>query len=271
VTEALRIPEIKEVIDAHLFCIRLIDRTGNLKALFDWHEAELLARRIVKAGKKFKKSVLSALAEGGVDTQNPFEMFLALRRVGAKRLEAYYGPGNPPKKQGLRVPVVKASTLADLEARAEQCLSSLDVRQVGALRRARLKGCLATTDVHEYGKILVETVLRGLDIVVIDAGVSTDPDVLARVARENQADFVAVSTYNGVALDYLQRLRRQMAEHDLRIPIFIGGKLNQILEDSASSMPVDVGRELNEAGAIACRRIEDMIEQLADLTRGSNP
>jgi methylmalonyl-CoA mutase cobalamin-binding subunit len=267
VTEALRIPEIDEVIDAHLFCLRLIERTGDLKALFDWHEAEVLARRIEKGGRKFKKSVLTALEEGGIDTQNPFEMLLALRRIGAKKLEAYYGPGKASKKSGARVPVVKSSTLAELEARAEQCVSALDSSRVEALRRAHLEGCVATTDVHEYGKVMVEAVLRGLGITVIDAGVSTDPDVLAQTVLEHQADFVAVSTYNGVALDYLQRLRRQLAKHDLKVPIFIGGKLNQILEESASSMPVDVRREIEQTGAVACRRVEDMIEKLADLVQ----
>jgi methylmalonyl-CoA mutase cobalamin-binding subunit len=271
VTEALRIPEIGEIIDAHLFCIRLIARTGDLKALFDWHEAEQLARKIAKGGKKFKKSVLSALAEGGVDTGNPFEVFLALRRIGAKRLEAYYGPGKRSKKRGVRVPVVKASTLADLEAMAEHHLSSLDERRVGAIRRAHLKGCLATTDVHEYGKLLVEAVLRGMDIAIIDGGVSTDPGDVAEIARENGVDFVAVSTYSGVALDYLQRLRREMEDLDLEIPIFVGGKLNQILDHTASSMPVDVAGELEETGAIACRRVEDMFEPLTELAREKSP
>ena len=56
-----------------------------------------------------------------------------------------------------------------------------------------------------------------------------------------------------------------MAERGLEIPVFIGGKLTQIMDDSTSGMPVDVSRELEEAGAIACRRVEDMIERLVEL------
>jgi methylmalonyl-CoA mutase cobalamin-binding subunit len=271
VTEALRIPDIDEVIDAQLFCIRLIERTGNLEALFDLAEANDLARRIVKGGKQFKKTVLSALAEGGVDTHNPLEMLLALRRIGAKKLEALFGPGKPKQRKGIRVPVVKASTLADLEAQAKRCLTALNDGEVVAIRGAHLKGCLATTDVHEYGKHLVEAVLSGMGIAIVDAGVSVDPDVLVKVAGDNRVDFIAVSTYSGVALDYLGRLRRRMEASGLEIPIFIGGKLNQIPDDGASSMPVDVGTEIEQAGAIACRRVEDMIERLVEMAGEKNP
>jgi hypothetical protein len=34
-----------------------------------------------------------------------------------------------------------------------------------------------------------------------------------------------------------------------------------------SSIPIDVSRDLEEAGAIACHRVEDMIERLAELAR----
>ena len=59
---------------------------------------------------------------------------------------------------------------------------------------------------------------------MIDAGVSADPDDVA--LRATEADFVAVSTYCGVALDYAQDLRREMVRVGLEIPIFIGGRLN---------------------------------------------
>jgi methanogenic corrinoid protein MtbC1 len=93
--------------------------------------------------------------------------------------------------------------------------------------------------------------------------VSVDAPVLAKRARESEADFIALSTYNGVALDYLKRLREEMNRQQLRIPVFIGGKLNQITIASADSMPVDVSAELEALGAHACRRIEDMLQILA--------
>jgi methylmalonyl-CoA mutase cobalamin-binding subunit len=110
-------------------------------------------------------------------------------------------------------------------------------------------------------------VLTRLDVEVVDAGVSADPDAVARQAQQAVVDFIAVSTYNGVALDYLQALRREMEHVDLEVPIFIGGKLNQIPEDSPASLPVDITAELRALEAIVCHRVEDMLEELVKLAQ----
>jgi methylmalonyl-CoA mutase cobalamin-binding subunit len=137
--------------------------------------------------------------------------------------------------------------------------------------QAAFAACVTCTDVHEYGKILVETVLERLEVEVVDAGVSADPDVVAARAKQAGADFIAVSTYSGVALDYLKTLRLEMARIGLDLPIFIGGKLNQIPEDSSSSLPVDVSAELGALGAVVCHRVDDMLAELVLLAQGQRP
>ena len=47
----------------------------------------------------------------------------------------------------------------------------------------------ATTDVHEYGKRLLEEILTLIDLEVIDGGVSTDPKSLAAIAMHGDAIF----------------------------------------------------------------------------------
>ena len=56
-----------------------------------------------------------------------------------------------------------------------------------------------------------------------------------------------------------------MEARGLRLPIFIGGKLNQIPDDSNTSLPVDVSAELEAAGAITCGQIGEMLEHLARM------
>ncbi len=271
VTEAMRIPEIDEIVDAHLFANRLIQRAEGLAALFDLEAAERIADRLVEASQRFKGRVLSGLAEAGIDIANPFELLLAIRRLGAKRLEELFGPGEP-REDALRkrVPVVRATTVAALEAQGEGVVPLLDPPDQEAIIRAGFTACVTCTDVHEYGKILVEAVLRRLGLNVIDAGVSADPDAVAERAKAAGADFIAVSTYNGVALDYLQALRLEMARVGLEAPIFIGGKLNQIPEDSPSSLPVDVTDQLRALGAIVCQRVENMLEELLEMAQERN-
>ncbi|MDH4137007.1 MAG: cobalamin-dependent protein [Anaerolineae bacterium] len=271
VTEAMRIPEIDEIVDAHLFANRLIQRAGGLEALFDLEAAEVIADRLVEAGQRFKERVLSGLAKGGIDIANPFELLLAIRRIGAKRLEELFGPGEPREDVlRKRLPVVRATTVAALEDQGEGVVALLDPSDQAVIRRAGFTACVTCTDVHEYGKILVETALGRLDVEVIDAGVSADPDAVAERAKVAGADFIAVSTYNGVALDYLQALRQEIARVGLNVPIFIGGKLNQIPEDSPSSLPVDVSGQLQALGAVVCHRVEDMLEELLEMAKERN-
>jgi methylmalonyl-CoA mutase cobalamin-binding domain/chain len=167
--------------------------------------------------------------------------------------------------------VVRATTVAELEARGQGIVASLDEPVREAIRHAGFVACVTCTDVHEYGKILVETVLTQLGVEVIDAGVSADPDAVAERARAAGADFVAVSTYSGVAFSYIQALRREMAQGDLDVPIFVGGKLLQILstEDGGdrSSTPADVTDQLEALGAIVCHRVEDMIGELPRISQ----
>ncbi|MFX1286447.1 MAG: cobalamin-dependent protein [Promethearchaeota archaeon] len=263
VTEAMRIPEIDEIVNAHLFANRLIRRAEGFKHLFAIDMADTTAEMLVKAGQRFKERVLNGFKEAGIDINNPFEILLAIRRIGAKQLEELFGPGKPHETSlRKRIPVVQATPIAELETKSRRIITSFDPSDRIKLQQTISGICVACTDVHEYGKILLEQVMKLLGLEVIDAGVSVDPDVVAKCAKANKAQYIAISTYNGIALSYLQSLYQEMKRIDFDIPIFIGGKLNQIPEDSPTSLPVDVTDELRAMGAVVCHRIEDMLESL---------
>jgi methylmalonyl-CoA mutase cobalamin-binding subunit len=101
----------------------------------------------------------------------------------------------------------------------------------------------------------------------VDGGVSSDPDVVARHAKSADADFIAISTYSGVALKYIKQLLDELNLLEYRKPIFIGGKLNQISEESSSSLPKDVTTELQTLGVFVCYRVEDLIDKLIEMLR----
>ncbi len=263
VTEAVRIPDVDEIIDANLFANRMIERSGQALDLYDEERADQVTGRLVEAARQFTDNVLKAFEERDIDTRNPLEMLLALKRLGARRLEILYGPGaTEPGSPSGRKAVVETPVIAELNAQAGKILERT-VSFADALRRSPPCICVATTDVHEYGKVLLEKVLGELDARLVDAGVSVDADVLCRQALETNADAIAISTYNGIALGFLTSLREEMSNQGLDIPVFIGGKLNQVPADSNSSLPVDVTAELAGLGAHPCSTIEDMIESLA--------
>jgi methylmalonyl-CoA mutase cobalamin-binding subunit len=159
---------------------------------------------------------------------------------------------------GGRVPVAPSSILSEIAEMADHALRDEAVSLAG------LRVMVATSDVHEHGKMLVEEILRRSGAVILDGGVSTEPGVLAEKVRAERPDAVAISTYNGVALRYFQDLLDQGVD----VPVLIGGRLNQIPEGSNSSLPVDVGDELAAAGAVVCREAAELVPRLARLRRG---
>jgi len=263
VTENSRIPDIDEVVDAQLFCARLIERNAGAGPLVDPSAATALANEIVAGGRMFAARALTGLADMGVDTANPLEMLLALRRLGARRLEQDFGAGSADAAalRGRR-PVVAASLAEDIAAVAATRLARVAdaARSAFAARRPRL--LVATTDVHEHGKLAIEKVLGELGAELVDGGVSVDPDDLAAAARNAGAEAILVSTYNGVALDYFVALKAALAAERLDVPVLIGGRLNQVPAGTNTSLPVDVSAQLTTAGALVCSEIEDAVTVL---------
>lgn len=258
VTENQRIPEVEEVIAAQLFAGRLKDFGPLWAPLIDPAPIEALALRLVEGGRRFCAATLRGLAERGVDTADAFQLLLALRRLGARRIEAAWGPGAPdPQAPGGRVPVAAASILAEIAEMSAHALRG----QAADLQGLRVM--VATSDVHEHGKMLIEDMLRKLGAVVLEGGVSTDPVRLAAEVAQLRPDAIAISTYNGVALSYYQGLRAA----GIAVPILIGGRLNQIPEGSNSSLPVDVGDLLAAAGALVCRDAAELAPALRSVAR----
>ncbi|MCR9255694.1 MAG: cobalamin-dependent protein [Alphaproteobacteria bacterium] len=266
ITEAARIPDIDEVVDAAVFAGRLVDRMEVAETLYDFAALEASAADLVAGAQRFKASVLSGLELAGIDIHDPFEMLLALRRIGSKRLEEAFGPGAPdPERRRGRVPLLQASTIAALEGAAEKKVAAVDTTVRRDIAEADLRVYVCTTDVHEYGKILLEETLQRLGVDLVDGGVHAEPARIAADVARSGADAIAISTYNGVALDYLRQVRRALMEADLDIPILMGGKTNQIPQGSNTSLPVDVSDDLIREGALVCRRMEDILPHLLRL------
>lgn len=266
VSENRRIPEVDEIVAAQLFADRLIEQAAGHLPLVEPAAAEALAARLLEGGEAFRERTLAGLAEAGFAIDDPLELMLALRRIGARRLEALFGPG-PEDGEGKRRPLVPASAVRELDRLAEERLARTAEADRALVAGAGLTALVATTDVHEHGKALVERLFAGLGIRTLDGGVSCDPDDLAEAARRTGADLIALSTYNGVALEFMAALKRELALRGVAAPVLIGGRLNQIPDGSNTSLPVEVGDELAALGAVVCPEVEDALPALVELAR----
>lgn len=264
VTENERIPEIEEVIEAQLFARRLIEQSAGWRGLVDETAVAALTSRLREGASRFRKALWFGLAEQGVDCTDVFAVLLALRRLGGRRIEAAFGAGlQDGRAMGGRNPVVPATILSEI---AEMSHAALAVAQPALRPVVRgMRVLVATSDVHEHGKMLVDEMLRQLEAEPLDGGTSIDPATLAALAAALRPEAIAISTYNGVALSYYQALQDALVARELDLPILIGGRLNQIPEGSNSSLPMDVGDRLAAEGAIVCRAAADLLPALANL------
>ena len=266
ITEYERIPDTQEIIDVHVFANRLIEQSDKVLPLIDIEKVDEAADELVAGGQRFKDNLFRRFTEIGIDTDNPLELLLALRRSGARRLERWFGPGEEDESAiGGRRPLRSAENMSELQADSAALLDAVEPVAGRAIRAHGFVACVATSDVHEYGKIMIEQILGGLDVDVVDGGVSVDPKSLAEAARDGEADFIALSTYNGIALSYLNALRAEMEGIGLDIPVFVGGRLNQIPEGSNTSLPVDVSGKLAESGAEVCHDVHEMLDRLVAM------
>jgi len=266
VSENKRIPDVDEIVDAQLFAGRLIELGAGADNVTDLERVEATAHRIVEGGMIFRDNVLGGFADAGIDIKDPFEMLLALRRLGGRRLEDMYGAGTRDNRK----PFVQTSLVDETNAMARHHLSRVPLADKNRLAGSGLRAIIATTDVHEHGKMLLEKIFQDLGIAVFDGGVSVDPGELAARVELDPPDALAISTYNGIALTYIEALMDALSEKGLDIPVLIGGRLNQVPAGSNTSLPVDVARELSARGAIVCHDVEDAVPALLGIMENKN-
>jgi methylmalonyl-CoA mutase cobalamin-binding subunit len=250
VTENDRIPDVHEVIEAQLFAARLATQETRHSPLLDPAPARALAAQIVSGGRAFFERAMTGFAQAGINTNDPFRMLLAIRRLGGRRMEALFGAKHDATRSDI------AEEVAEM---AEAHLARVPASHRAALATAKPRIVTATTDVHKHGKLVLDEVLSRAGAEIIDGGTSAEPHALAALALHERADAIALSTYNGIALNYYKALREHVGKS---IPVLIGGRLNQIPDTSNTSLPVDVGDQLAAAGAIVCREIEDAVPAL---------
>ncbi len=259
VTEAVRAPTWQEIVDAHAVTRRIGEQAAGLMGSIDWPHIEALSARLVAGGRRFHDNILAGLAELGVDMIDPLQILLAVRRMGPHEIEARYAAGDVPRAEADGIePLIPTDTYRDLVERRSRIHATFSARTRPKMQHIR--PVVGSTDIHEYAVDLVVEALRALDIEPIVAGVDVDPDVFAELAHKHGATAVLISTHNGMALDYAERLQREFQARELAVPIVMGGKLNQDRPDAP--VPVDVSDDLARLGIHVCDDIDGLLAAL---------
>lgn len=259
VTEALRIPSWQEIVEVHAIARRAAEYAATLVDIVDWARLEAIRDRLLEGGRRFYDTLLNGLTDLAVDIDDPLQLLLAVRRLGAVEIERRFGAGVAPDDASEDyAPLLPTDTLSDFISHRTSVRRHFASRRVAVGREHRI--VVASTDVHEFGMHVVTEALRALGVEPIVGGTSVDPDELADLALEAGSTAILVSTHNGMALTYARHLLRELKQRRLELPVLFGGTLNQDIE--GSDTPVDVRADLRELGVIACDDILEVSEAL---------
>jgi methylmalonyl-CoA mutase cobalamin-binding domain/chain len=260
VTEAVRIPTAEEITQIHIFARHLENAARRLAPVINLEPAQELKDRLLILGRGIFDRALKGLSESGVDITNPLEMLFVLKQIGALRFERLYGAGQEdPAYLGGRRPEMLTDMYARTYARSQSLID--DLGELGKHHTGIL--LLASTDVHVHGLIVIEPALSCMGFRTILAGAELSPARIAQQALENKVTGVIVASYNGNALEIAKAVRDELGAVGLRVPIFMGGRLNQA--DAGSKLPKNVENEIGGLGVRVCPSIPDCLRLVDDL------
>ena len=259
VTEAVRIPNAKDILQAQVMARRIEESARRMAPHVNLSQAQAIKDRLLGAGRAVFVRALAGLKAEGVDVQNPLQMLFVLKKMGPAQFQREFGAGtlDPGWPRG-RKPVQLTDMFAKTYAASEEILKTLPK----PAQRRTLKVALGATDVHEHALFIIERALQALGFSAVMLGSELNPADLVRLAHEKAVDMIVVSTYNGMALEVGKALRRELDRLGLQTPVYIGGRLNQGVEGQA--LPVDVTVDLTELGLTPCQTIPELMQKVGE-------
>lgn len=246
VTEAVRIPSAEEIGDAQCLGRRIEDTARRLLPLVDFSPVDRFADTVCEHGRRVFSNALDGLRDQGVDITDPLRLLHTLKSMGAARFERLYGVGEPdPLKPNGRCAVVPTD-IFELSLRVIEANRELFQLPEHRARVAGRRLLLASSDVHEHAIHALGQLLGEAGARVVNLGPEQNPQQIADAAVRHGVDGILLSTHNGNALEYAQRLRDSLRGLGCDTPVIIGGILNQKTDDSV--LPVPVNGELKQLG-----------------------
>jgi methylmalonyl-CoA mutase cobalamin-binding subunit len=256
VTEAIRIPSAAEILEAQTIAHEVAKFVPEVYETINWEQLFAQRDQLIEQGNRFYDNIMNGLESAGIDITDPLQMIVAVRRLGPRGVEREFGVGTPtedPAFDGYE-PVVPTDVLQDFLAEREK-LRSKSRPTDWTLNRSH-KAFIGSSDVHELGMRLVIDTVENLGIKPVVGTVGIDPDEVAEIAQNEEATVLLISTHNGMALSYAEKLMVELKARNLSPQVIIGGRLNQDVK--GEDMPVDVTEELKKLGIDVCNDLADL-------------
>jgi len=261
-TEALRIPSGEEIAEAQCYGRRIEQTARRLWPHIDFTSAYDFSAKLYSAGKSVFDNAIDGLKEAKININDPVQMLYVLKMLGPADFEEMFGVGKVNEdSSGGRQPVFPTDIFE---------LSQSVINEYGHIfdnprSRSRLEGrkfIIASTDVHAHAITIIHELLSRAGTEITNLGAEINPDQIARAAKSCGAEAILISTHNGMALEYANRLKTELDRQKVDVTVVIGGILNQKVEDAA--LPVDVTINLKELGFYPSPKLGSRFQKLLE-------
>ena len=262
VTEALRIPSVEEIYEAQKFGHRIEETARRLHPHVDFSKSYTFAETIVSRGRAIFQKSLDGFEEAGADIQNPIQLLYLLKKIGPIIFEKMFAEEINCDENSYQKSIIPT----DVYLMSQRCIDEnksffLQPKMKKSFEGRRI--LIASTDVHQNAIYILDQLLSLSGACVINFGSEKDPDEIVRQAIKMKVDAILISTHNGNALQYAQCLKEELNRYEIRIPIIIGGRLNQKVENEV--LPIDVTKDLKALGFLPCSQIAQPFHRLIEF------
>ena len=203
VTELIRIPSWEENVQIQVFGNQLEKEATRIyeNDLINFQPVYELKDVLIEKGRQFYNNILDCLSDI-IDVQDPLQLMIALKKIGPVKLEEYFNVTKNQKVSARKKPAVPTKMFEHVLEIVDDEIKNLNLSEETKESVKGKKLIIASTDVHEFGKMVISEVLKSLDIEVVDLGSSVEADTVIDEANKHKPDAIVISTYNGLALTY---------------------------------------------------------------------
>jgi methylmalonyl-CoA mutase cobalamin-binding subunit len=255
VTEAVRIPSAEEILQAQVFGRQVEETASRLFPHVDFSAVEAFADSVCADGTKIYDNALQGLSQAGVDCRNPLQLLYVLKNLGAEAFETLFGGDVKPESPMSTDMFLLSQRVVD---DYRPLFETAEMRQKIVGKRL----LLASSDVHEHAIGALAQLLSEAGADVVNLGAERTPQDLVDQLVVREVDAVLLSTHNGMALDYAKQLKAVIESQDIRVPIVMGGVLNQKVD--YQPLPVPVVEDLERLGFHAAIALPNLTKLLLE-------
>jgi hypothetical protein len=254
ITEAQRVPTIDELLNIVKCGIGVERKAKEWLEFIDFSKFEQMRDLLIEQGRLFYDNVMLGLSAAGVDTGDPLQMIMVLRRFDPVRFERAFHPSS--FDGGEFTPVVPTVLGRDTVEMRQGIVQRLHEQGYGNALNGKKIVC-ASADGHSYGLLLIDQVWTELSAEVVNCGTNVEPSFLLDAADEEGADAICVSVHSGQSLDYARQIVDAAQRRGRDYRICKGGMLNAMLPGHTE--PVLVDDLIKELGVCASNDFDEQI------------